>query len=237
MRTLYDEIGVRQLGQVYSYVMETNKGSNNPYHNNYHLELVAKYSLLGAKHHLNTINLMKGSGQWKDSYSKDLITERQITLLIAAALFHDKDHLGGTAKTDDDNIALAIAEMRDFFLTVDKYINPTIAELQLMEELIAATRFPRLQPELEMTRLQKILCDADIIQGMYCPNYVNGIIRGLFTEMRINNPALTFAAVIEMQIGFYKNFKFQTEFATELSNKQMPVTIKVIEDLKFIYKF
>ena len=196
--------------------METNKGKDNPYHNNYHMERVAMFAFEGAK-------ILS-------------VEKRDIVLLITAALFHDFNHLGGIEKTDDENIELAVSGMKEYFLNIDKWLFLTVKELEIVENLIRATRYPYIKDN-ELTLSEKILRDSDVIQGMYCENYANGIVRALATEMAINNPSITFAKALDMQMGFYNSLKFETNWAQNLFYKKIDETKKLVEDLKFLYKF
>ncbi len=199
------EISRLGLQPAYYYVMDTNPSNKLPYHNNYHLQQVTKFVLMGA-----------------DFYK---ISDTDARLLAVAALFHDYNH-SGSGKDDDINIRRAIESFIDFNLDVKKfgdfssYFNEE--ECDIIIELIRATRYPYLS-DVE-TMLEKIIRDSDILQGIFADDYINKIVLAIAKESNIPEDKM-----IGGQISFLKSTKFCTDWATNLYSKELPNTIKKIQ--------
>lgn len=101
------------LKQAFKYVIENNKGWDNPYHNNQHTMDVFN-------------NVMKLS------YMYDL-PKADRNILGVASLFHDFNHSGGKLK-DDENIENAIKGLTKF--------GGEIIDIDEVADLILYTQFP-----------------------------------------------------------------------------------------------
>jgi len=190
---------------MYIWIMQNNSGKYNPYHNNFHLESVAEIILTHLPFALKP----------EDFRSK----------IITAALFHDFNHSGGKLKNDDDNIALALSGYYHFCDISN--IEPDNDVI----ELIKCTRYPYQTDGSDLNEMQKILRDADILQGMFCQNYINGIVRAISEEAGIS-----FEKMLEGQEAFLTNTKFLTEWATDKANWFLPNVVSKIQEVKKIYK-
>jgi len=203
--TLLSEISRLGLQPAYYYVMDTNPSSGLPYHNNYHLQQVCKFALMGA-----------------DFYKLSDMDKR---LLAVAAIFHDYDH-SGSGKDDDINIKRAVDAFVKFNLDVKKfgefssYFNEE--ETEVIIDLIKATRYPYINNT--ETLLQEIIRDSDILQGIFADDYINKIVLGIAKENGIPEDKM-----ISGQIGFLKSTKFCTDWATNMYSKELPNAIKKVE--------
>jgi len=152
-------ISYKVFDEARDYIIENNKGVDNPYHNNKHIFFVFTMS-------------MKLFDIYRQEH--DLKSEDRICLGLAA-LFHDFNHSGGKLK-DNENIELAIEGLNDFLLYEDRIdINKIIS-------IIKATEFPHKQMDLNM--LQKIIRDADTMGGI-SDNWFD-IVTSLASELKKN---------------------------------------------------
>jgi hypothetical protein len=216
MKNLYKTIKKLDLGIVYNYVMSNNTGNINPYHNNFHLESVAKTALeLCEKYYGNDTGIKKLP-----------INDDVIRLVITAALFHDMNHTG-SGKDDSINITIAKNCFYDFVLS-----NPDMfsaSETFIIYDLIDATLYPYIIDNNNLNLLQKIIRDSDILQGMLCQNYIQGVVRALSLEIGIS-----FEQMISGQESFLRN----TIFALDYSNAKKTVIIEnIINNVNLIKEF
>jgi hypothetical protein len=202
---LYTHINSLGLNNIYTWVMEKNTGKFNPYHNNFHLENIAEIILT----HL--------------PFSNETIEFR--TKIITAALFHDFDHSGGKLKNDDENIALALNGYYFYCQSHNIEIDNDVIGL------IECTRYPYKSDGSDLSEMQKILRDADILQGMFCQNYINGVIRALAEES-----GFSFEKMLEGQETFLTNVKFLTKWASSKAEWYLPNVLRQVCDAKKIYK-
>jgi hypothetical protein len=79
----------------YNWLINNNQGDKNPYHNNYHIQRVTEFTIIGCEHHQ--------------------IEYPYVRLAATSAIFHDFNHSGGKFKNDDDNIDLAIDGLIGFY--------------------------------------------------------------------------------------------------------------------------
>ncbi|MEN9341826.1 MAG: hypothetical protein RIQ54_82 [Candidatus Parcubacteria bacterium] len=135
-------------------------------------------------------------------YCKEL-SPRECRNLIIAALFHDFNHSGGTAATDDENIKMAVEALKRYILEEDR---PYIHEIV---EIIASTRFPYTVPSRQLPLVCQIVRDADAGQA-FSTAWIQETI-GLGKEKGRD--------VIEslvMQHDFLSKVSFETQWAKEL---------------------
>jgi len=200
---LTDKINELGISQIYNYVMETNPSSDLPYHNNFHLDQVCKFALLGADYY-----------QLSDNDKK---------LLAISALFHDYNHTG-SGKNDDINIENAINAFIEFnnqdikkfksFLTED--------ESNKVIDLIKATRYPYMTDP--KTLLQQILRDSDFLQGMFCEDYINKIVMAIAKENGIPPKVM-----LQNQSGLLNSIKFCTKWANDMHQEGLPTILSKVE--------
>jgi len=207
MINVFEHLRLLGLGHLYNWVMENNSGGLNPYHGNLHIERVTEFALIGATFH-------------------DL-SFREHQMIAAAALLHDINHTGGTAKSDDDNIKLALDALEIYFAEHNDKLGFTKSEIETVANSIRATRFPYELKGNDLTLIQKILRDSDVVQGPYCQSYLTSIVRGLCIEMKV-----PMAKGLEMQVGFYNSLKFETSWAEDLMAKALPNVIVLCDTMK-----
>ena len=208
MEYLYYKIKELEIEHIYKYVMENNESKYLPYHNNFHLEQVCKYALLIA-----------------DSME---IPFEDKKILAVASLFHDFNHSGGKFKDDSENISAAMKGFLEFnsWLKYMNYEPYSTNQKLLINKLINGTKYPYTSDGSDLPEIGKILRDSDTLQGLFCQNYVNGIIRALSTEIGI-----PFEKMLKGQIGFITGVKYLTEHANNISAGKIPEVIKLVENL------
>jgi hypothetical protein len=164
-----------------------------PYHNLQHHLTVAKYCLQGAR--------------------AEGLTETDTQNLLIAAFLHDFGHSGG-AKTDAENVDLAIDTCREFLL----HNNFPLAEISKITDIIRATQYPYVLEAESLNICQKILRDADLMQ-MYEPTLFSMNISGLASEMKVSIPrsvqmGLNFCQMMKKNLNtVWAQEKVRTEFS------------------------
>lgn len=214
MKFLYHKLKEFDLGEVYSYVMENNPSRALPYHNNFHLESVAKFTILGAEHH----NLP----------TQDIID------LVYAALTHDFDH-SGSGKDDDANIIRALHGFGTMALKINAgeftRTQPLSPEsCANIKKYIRCTRFPYLVDGSTLSIQEQIIRDADILQGLFAQDYIMGIVAGIAKEANI-----PMKNMLNGQEAFWKGTKFCTEWAVKLSQEKIPDVLFKANTVKEFY--
>jgi hypothetical protein len=202
MILLYQKIKEYGLGRLYAYVLQNNPSKNLPYHGNSHMEMVAWVATLGG--------VFYG------------LTDEDMKILITAALVHDFDH-SGSGKDDDINIVRAILGYSDY---IEKTGNDNV-DVNKVNDLIMATRYPYTRECGTLTISQQILRDADILQGLFCQNYINGITFGIAQEANIPN-----VNMINGQEAFLTSTKFCTNWATEIAKNKLPDVLTKVNLVK-----
>lgn len=215
MNNLYKVINNLGLGKAYNYVMTNNQGNKNPYHNNFHLESVANTALEGCLYYskCNT-----------DIFKLPILDTEAIQLVLLAALFHDFNHTG-SGKDDRLNISIAKDGFYNFLLTEPDMIETW--KVHIIYDLIDATCYPYTIENKDLNLLQKIIRDADILQGMLCQNYIHGVVGALAQEMN-----LPFKTMIEGQESFLRNSIFATDWANDLKAKILPDVVEKVNIIK-----
>jgi hypothetical protein len=197
---------LRKLGlkTLYKYITEHNTGGDNPYHNNYHLKQVCAFVIKGCEYYE--------------------INKEQTKLLAIAALFHDFDHSGGKFKNDDDNVNLSIKG----FL---KWSKLPKEDNEMIISLIKTTRYPYTNVCEDITELEKIIRDSDILQGIFSKDYFNKIVYALADEIGVDRKKM-----LEGQIGFLESSKFCTDWANNLYKGVLDKTIENVKKEMNVYK-
>ena len=171
------------LSTEFEWFLKSNGSNNLPYHNLYH-----------------TLSVVKNSYNGAEFYNLPYDSTRN---LLIAALFHDFDHTGGH-KDDDTNISKALLGLGNCF----GHGNP---DLQAPQRHILCTRFPFIRKPVCIE--QKILRDADIIQGLLPFGY-EMVIQGLRQEIEIARKcAITEQEMLKGQIAFLSNIELFTDWA------------------------
>jgi len=210
MEYLHKKIKELGLQGIYTYVMDKNPSKYAPYHNNFHLENVCKYALMNAEE--NGIDL------------------RNQQILATAALFHDFDHSAGVEKDDTINIGRAIEGMKSYICSLpsDEKGNSIFefdnSEYNIILKLIKATRYPYLTDGTELSDIGKILRDSDILQGLFCQNYINGVTRAIAIEAGI-----PYESMLKGQANFITNTKYLTKWAEDKANSRIPDVLDLVE--------
>lgn len=140
------------MTDIFNWLVRHNPANNNPYHNLYHAECVAKNALQLCEYY-------------------NLSTTNQV---VTAALFHDFGHTG-KPNGDSINIEKAINGYNQYCL------DNGIGENPLVVELIMATEFPHKTIVTPNILECQILRDADMAQFIY-DNWFQQIIFGLFQQ-------------------------------------------------------
>lgn len=218
--TLLDKLG---LLKAYKFVMKYNSGYKNAYHNNFHLESVCNIALKGCKYHIKM-----ETGIEELPY----MDEECMKLVALAALFHDFNHFGGGMK-DELNIQNAKIGLLNYL--VDTNYNDISEnnktkkyQIDILYGLIDATEYPYTIPNEELNLLQKILRDADILQGVFCQNYINGVVKALSDEN-----SWSFEKMISgEQEKFLLNTKFSTDWAQKGYDERLPFILHKIDIVK-----
>ena len=171
------------LSLALKYILENNKGSINPYHNNYHL-----------------LNVFRSSMKLSIHLENKIITE-----IGLAALFHDFNHSGGKL-TDNENIKLAISGLSDFHIDNSQLFIDKDIDVENSYVLIDITEFPhKREPE---TIQEQIIRDSDMLQCYDKDWFLNVVMGFLYKEV-----GLTIKDSIKNQTNFVNNVKFYTEGA------------------------
>lgn len=207
MQELYSTLKSLELGKAYNYVMENNPSSGLPYHNSFHIEHVCLFAMKGAEFYK--------------------IPNQNKKLLATAALFHDFDH-SGSGKNDDENILRAVKGFIEYNSTDDYF---TEEEVRLITSLIKATRYPYIQECVDLTNMEKILRDSDVLQGLFCQNYINGVVFAIAKEANI-----PYKSMLDGQVSFIKSTNFCTDWATDKAKEVIPEIIEKVNTVKEMFK-
>jgi hypothetical protein len=148
-------------------------------------------------------------------YYRQGLTSREMRNLLIAAMFHDFDHCGMFGE-DDLNIERAIRALRKHICDQDRPFLPVI------ERFIRGTQYPHVIPSDELDLCGRILCDADISQGLD-PAWLQQVILGLGAEWG-NTPL----DVLKVQEPFLSGMHYLTDWAKQRFPKQV-VNAKIEE--------
>jgi len=203
---LEKELQKYDIENQYQWVKKHNINLN-PYHNTEHIERVTLFTIMGCEYY----NLEKS----------------QIEICATAALFHDFNHSGGKLKDDSDNIKLAIDGLLKFNQETQKFNQ---SEIELIVSIIDTTRFPYLTNSDNLTLLQNIVRDSDIIQGLLHHDYFNKIVEPIAKEAGI-----PFNDFLKGQEKFWDSLEFGTGWANKLfedfNQTKKPLVIETINQL------
>ena len=197
MKGLYNHLQNMPLAkEAYKYVLQNNPGNFNVYHNLFHLENVTNTAINGAIfHNLESI---------------------EIENIAIAALFHDFNHSGGE-KSDDENIQLAINGLHNFIKGFEYVgLNFDVKRLNRIVNLIKITRYSYENQCKDLTIQEQILRDSDVLQGLFCENYVHGVVLSIAKESKID-----LVTALKKQEAFLNNFEFCTEWAKFIQGSRL----------------
>ncbi len=128
---------------------------------------------------------------------------RQARDLVIGALFHDFDHTG-KAGPDRVNIDRAL----EGFTRHTHRLDRGNSALNIID-IIEATEYPHQESSFSSSLVAKIIRDADLAQGLD-PAWTQQVVLGLAAEW-----GKTPLEVLKMQIPFYQNLEFKTEWARQ----------------------
>ena len=195
------------LFKAFNWLLNNNKGCNNPYHNNRHIISVARRCYYLA--------------------CENNITYDYKNVLIIAALFHDINHVGNKSIPDSKNIENALNELRLFFTAY-----PTLFEYDYypqIELLIKSTEFPHTEIETSeplLLSLINIIRDADMSQ-LLLEDWVEMCVFGLAKEW-----VVSIKEQIENQYKFFSHLKYNSILLQSEFESKLPEYIKTLDLMK-----
>jgi HD superfamily phosphodiesterase len=172
------------FSDILKYIKENNPSSDAPYHNNSHMITVYKFCKDIAKDigYIDTVNL------------------------LVAALFHDFDHSMGKEK-DNINVQRAIKGFSDYY---ENNLNNSIVDKDEVVSIIRITEYPYTIESSELNIPQKIIRDADLLQGAV-DNWYDYIIVGLSKEMN-----LPIDLIKEGTLDFRSKIRYNFDYSKEI---------------------
>lgn len=175
------------LTPVYDWFGDNNPSNDLPYHNRYHAQCMMLYCHEGAR--------------------VAALTSAQTKTLLLAALFHDGDHLGGTAP-DTVNIPRALA-------LVDKAVAAGLIRHEMaqdVQQLIRATEWPHVQGEPGVA--EAIIRDADMM-SLASPCWFEHVFVGLRQEMEHRMGPLTLAEFCDVSQNFVDQLVLHSQWGKD----------------------
>ncbi len=149
------------------------------------------------------------------------INKEELRFLLIAGMFHDFGHSQGK-KSDAINVQYAIAHFTDISFESNE-------DTKKINKLILATEYPYKIADKDLSQLQKIIKDADLMQ-VFEKNFLQQVWFGLAQQelkgTQINS--------LEQQIKFLNMVKFYTPYAQKVSDKLLESRIKSYKYLKNI---
>ncbi len=173
--------------------------------------LTADHHYHGVYHTLNVLKVCNAA------IRREKIAPQDAKLLRIAALYHDTGFVDTYEGHEDESIRLVTAAMTQ--LGVDTQ------SVKKVQNLIRATKTPQ-EPK---TRLEKILCDADL-DYLGRKDYPE-ISQKLYRELKAFQLVASEEAWREQQIAFLQKHRYHTAFAKK--NRE-PVKQKRIQELKSV---
>lgn len=178
------------------YFRKKNHSNDLPYHNEYH-----SYQMV--------LNCFEGAQY------QNISNDHEIKILLIAALFHDFNHSGGKL-SDADNIKIAITGL---YTANDCYELLNADSLNQCIKCIQYTQYPYIDTVPDTT-LQCIIRDADLM-SVYeeTDSILLSQMQGLYSEICIQKPELTFNDFIEGNDKFLQNVIWQTGWGFEKAHQ------------------
>lgn len=146
---------------------------------------------------------------------KDEVSKKDCELISIAALFHDINHSGGKL-TDKENVEIAVNAFKKYAKSKDFAED----EVSFVQHIIEATQYPYV--DIKEDIFTDIIRDSDIL----------GCVGDGWSTIFMNL-AKEFGHTVEkfapMQIKFYENLKFRTQFAKDLQKQNQKSIIEILE--------
>lgn len=191
----YQILVTYDLQSIMPYIDRFNPSANAPYHGAFHEAALVSLVYEGAIFH-------------KLSYL-------DVRTLCAAAALHDFNHSAGAAHNDEQNINAAINGLHLIAQATNKPDNIILSksEIEQISNIIKSTQYPYVEKELSI--LDKIIRDADLMMPLLPTNDALSLFQGLLCEMQIQKPHLTIEEFVPALHTFYDNVKWNTSWAME----------------------
>ncbi|MDR0860690.1 MAG: hypothetical protein LBO09_07100 [Candidatus Peribacteria bacterium] len=137
------------IADTFVYLVVHNEGNCNPYHN--------------LNHHFSVFEACYQISEKCRKNGKTISKQEQI-ILLEASLFHDFFHSAGKL-SDDINVSNSCSEYQSFRENRSKrpYSEEEVAKVC---SLIKTTEFPFIKQDCELSLVEKILRDADVVQSV-----------------------------------------------------------------------
>jgi hypothetical protein len=186
---------------IIEYIKEYNPSGDAPYHNNEHMITVYNFckDISNNIEHTDNLNL------------------------LVAALFHDFDHSMGKEK-DNVNVERAIEAFSDYY---NNELTHTDINKDKVIDIIKITEYPYTIKNSELNTDQKIIRDADLLQGSV-DNWYDFIVIGLSKEMNIPIGAVLKEGLIKFRENIEYNFDYSREVFL-LNNDEVNKNLKEIK--------
>lgn len=191
MQFVLDGFKKYEVTNYFKEVLKLNPSNMLPYHNLNHIVVM-------CYHLLKCIQLYG-------------ISHNDARLLLIAGLYHDWSHSGGKL-TDKENVDIAISGMVCSF--VFNEVEGNTNDIEEITNIIKATEYPYVIPHDELSLLQKIIRDCDLLM-YFEDNWLHQVIMGLKEEMN-----LTIEKVLFGVITFIHEMKFSTTYGQEIYNQK-----------------
>lgn len=179
-----------RIHEAYKYVIKNNLSNELPYH--------------GIRHILNVFKAV-------NDLSLNGLSDIEKEALYIAVLFHDYGHTAGIYD-DEYNVKFAIDEFKFFVGRLnyqlepkDKYYDELVNQVI---DNIKATQYPYVIPKEELTRSQKLIRTADLIQVIY-GNVITDYVLPLYSEMIVSKDKdMDLITFIDGCIDFWTKIEF-----------------------------
>jgi len=195
---------IEQLGlkPMWDYILRTNRGNGNGYHN-------TKHMFDAGKNGWKIWNVEVGD----ESYACDT-PEYRLVDVITALLWHDYDHSGGH-QPDVENIEDACNAFDhwcslDEFQDIVKRHNYSGANANCVKRLIRITEFPFIHEPRYIA--EKIVRDSDLLYSF--KDEAGPILHGLYSELSAAGKLpedMKFAQIVEGQTKFHNEVQLFTQ--------------------------
>lgn len=213
------------LLDMWNYIVETNAGKVNPYHNTQHMYYAAQ---LGLK-------ILRACPQYLALDASDKHNEELI--VVTSLLWHDYGHSGGTM-SDAENIQIAIAGYINWRNNVRPYpvnFNPVMEHeqahfmIEKVRETIEVTEFPFIHAPYNLA--QRVVRDADLLYT-FCDE-TGDILYGLYKELQPKLGDMSLTDFVKGQQNFHDNVTLFTDIGKSLHVKMTPVIINAQKDFAY----
>ena len=180
LQIIVDEGNV--LPRAFRFVVDNNTSNDAPYHHLNHMLRVMGFCNEACKYHR-----IEGKSR--------------INLLVAA-LFHDYNHSQGEL-SDGENVKAAIEGVKKWYASNE--MNQTSVNLNKVIDIIKATEYPYVIKKEDLTLVQGIIRDADLMPALET-DWMGNIIVGLATEMKVDS----FTRMADGQRAFHEGIEMSS---------------------------